>query len=74
MTLRYLLDLKLLKRTHHHLPNWRLYLNDRLQLIFMFSNVFKDAWLYPLKQIDDVLIPVRLLEHEIVQGVVHVGI
>ena len=40
----------------------------------MFRYVFKDAWLYPLKQINDVLIPVRLLEHEIVQGVVHVGI
>jgi len=74
MTLRNLLDLKLLKWTHHHLPSWRLYLNDRLQLVLIFSNVFKDAWLYPLKQINDVLIPVRFLEHEIVKGVFRVGI
>jgi len=66
MTLRNLLELKLLKRTMHLYPSGRRYLNDRPQLVFIFRNVFKDAWLDPLKQINDVLIPVRLLEHEIV--------
>ena len=60
MTLRNLLDLKLLKRTHLH-SSGRLYLNDWPQLVFIFRNIFKDAGLDPLKKINDVLIPVRFL-------------
>jgi hypothetical protein len=50
---------------HLH-PSGRLNLNDWPQLVFIFRNIFEDARLDPLKQINDVLIPVRFLEHEIV--------